>query len=235
MFVAALNDCELIPKADPNTASQTERYLKITALKQIQAGNPNIDQNKVDLIAMHTLGFDDAETLFNPPPPPGAAPPNPEAMSAQADILNAQAKLADSNTKAQDSQAKAALGAQTLQYQQAKLQSEEQVAHLGLARELVIHNSNQQQKSQALAADQQNRQEDRVHQFRMKALSNRHDAIKMGVGHIHDANQNAHDRHHELLTSALGHAHEANQGDLDREHAIALEKAKPKPSAGVAK
>ena len=235
MFVAALNDCELIPKADPNTASQTERYLKITALKQIQAGNPNIDQNKVDLIAMHTLGFDDAETLFNPPPPPGAAPPNPEAMSAQADLMNAQAKLADSQTKASDSQAKAALGAQTLQYQQAKLQSEEQVAHLGLARELVIHNSNQQQKSQAIAADQRNRQEDRVHQFRMKALSNRADAIKMGVGHIHDANQNAHDRRHELLTTALGHAHEANQGDLDREHAIALEKAKPRPSAGVAK
>ncbi len=229
MFVAALNDCELIPKADPNTASQTERYLKITALKQIQAGNPNIDQNKVDLIAMHTLGFDDAETLFNPPPPPGAAPPNPEAMSAQADLMNAQAKLADSQTKAAEAQAKTALGTQTIQYQQAKLQSEEQVAHLGLARELVIHNSNQQQKSQALAADQQNRQEDRVHQFRMKALSNRHDAIKMGLGHHQEANQNALGRRHELVTTALGHHADAVQGDLERQHAIALEKAKPKP------
>jgi hypothetical protein len=235
MFVAALNDCELIPKADPNTASQTERYLKTSALKQIQQGNPNIDQDKVDLHAMHVLGVDDAESYFKPPPEPGTVPPNPEAMSAQADLLTAQARLADSQTKSTEAQAKTALAGQTLDYQTQKLQSEEQVAHLGLAREMVIHNSDSQQKGQALQADQQNRQADRVHQFRMKALSNRHDAIKMGLGHTHDANQQAHDRRHELLTTALGHAHEANQGELDREHAIALEKAKPKPSAGVSK
>jgi hypothetical protein len=236
MFIAALNDCELVPKADPNTASQTERYLKITALKQIQAGNPNIDQDKVDLIAMHTLGFDDAEMLFKPPPAPGSEPPNPEAMSAQADLNTSQARLADSQTKATESAAKTSLAGQTLSYQQQKLQSEEQVAHLGLAREMVIHNSDSQQKGQALAADQQNRQEDRVHQFRMKALSNRADSIKLGLEHRQEANQNASDRQHELFTTALGHHHEAAQGDLDRQHAIALEKAKPKPkSSGVSK
>lgn len=246
MFIAALNDCELVPKADPNTASQTERYLKITALKQIQQGNPQIDQNKVDLIAMHTLGFDDAETLFLPPPPPGSAPPNPETMSAQADLLNAQAKIQDSQTKAQEAQAKTALAGQTLAYQQQKLQSEESVAKLGLAREMVIHNSNQQQENQALAADQQNRQADRVHQFRMKALSNRADAIKLGLGHHHEARQNELQRQHDavqgiagrrqdLFTTALGHHHDANQAELDRAHAIALEKAKPKPSASKGK
>lgn len=231
LFIAALNDCELIPKADPNTASQTERYLKITALKQIQAGNPNIDQDKVDLIAMHTLGFDDAETLFKPPPPPGSMPPNPDAIMAQAELLNAQAKLADSQTKSQESSTKATTAAQTLRIQQQELMSKEQIAHLGLAKEVIIHNSDTQQKSQALAADQQNRQADRVHQFRMKALSNRHDSIKLGLGHHHEANQNAFDRHHELLTSALGHHQEAVQSELDRQHAIDLSKQKP---AGVA-
>jgi len=39
-FVQALNDCELIPQADPNTASHTQRLMKVMALKQLQAASP---------------------------------------------------------------------------------------------------------------------------------------------------------------------------------------------------
>jgi hypothetical protein len=232
LFVTALNDCELIPKADPNTASQTERYLKTTALKQIQQGNPNIDQDKVDLHAMHVLGVDDAESYFKPPPPPGAAPPNPEEMEANAALLTAQARLKDSDTKSVTAQTAAKVADGTLAFQQQEMQSKENIAHLGVARELIIHNSEQQAKQQGLASENQQRSLDRVHQFQLKALSNRADAIKVGLGNRHEATQNAFDRTHELATQALGHHVDATQADLDRQHALDLQKQKPAP--GVA-
>ncbi len=48
LFLAALVDCELIPRADPNTSSQTERYLKVVAMRQMAQTNPAIDLNAVD-------------------------------------------------------------------------------------------------------------------------------------------------------------------------------------------
>ena len=41
MFLKALDDCDLVPQADPNTASHTQRVMKIPyALKQLQAASP---------------------------------------------------------------------------------------------------------------------------------------------------------------------------------------------------
>ena len=48
MFLTALADADLVPQSDPNTSSQTERYLKVYALRQIAQTNPQIDGQAVD-------------------------------------------------------------------------------------------------------------------------------------------------------------------------------------------
>ena len=40
-FLSAIDNSDLVPQADPNTSSQTQRLMKITALKQLQATNPS--------------------------------------------------------------------------------------------------------------------------------------------------------------------------------------------------
>lgn len=134
-FIAALEDVSLIPAADPNTSSQTERYLKIMALRQMASTDPAIDMVAVDKRAMRIMGIDDADSLFKPPPPAGPQPPPPEAVLAQAAQVSAQARLLDSQTRMKESQAKSV---NVL----ADRQSREKLASLGVAKDMSLqHNA----------------------------------------------------------------------------------------------
>src|SRR5208282_936613 len=95
LFLAALADAELVPAADPNTSSQTERYLKVVAMRQMALTNQSLDLNAVDMRALEVMGIDDPESLFKPPQPAGAPPPDPQLLSAQANMVAAQARVAD--------------------------------------------------------------------------------------------------------------------------------------------
>jgi hypothetical protein len=53
MFQEALQNCELVPQADPNTASHAQRLIKIMALKELQAANPSMyDPIAIDTAAL---------------------------------------------------------------------------------------------------------------------------------------------------------------------------------------
>jgi hypothetical protein len=66
----ALEDCDLVPRADPNVPSRMHRLAKIAAVKQLQAQNPMLyDAKAVDTWALPQLGIDDPESLFAPPMP----------------------------------------------------------------------------------------------------------------------------------------------------------------------
>jgi hypothetical protein len=102
-FLQALEDCELTPQADPNTASQTQRLMKVAALKQLQAGNPSMyDPIAIDMAAMQAIGWGNPQQ-FMAPPTAQASPP-PELQQIQAKIANDK-KEADA--KAMLDQAKA--------------------------------------------------------------------------------------------------------------------------------
>ena len=60
-FIAALNDCRLVPRADANTSSQMARMLKASAVLQIVAGDPNFDQTEAKVRAMQMMGIADVE------------------------------------------------------------------------------------------------------------------------------------------------------------------------------
>jgi len=102
-FMQALDDCELIPQADPNTASHTQRLMKVMALKQLAASNPGMyDPIAIDTEALKAMGWSNPEQFLAPKSVQSAPPP--ELIQAQAMMktnqMKAEASMLDSQTKA---------------------------------------------------------------------------------------------------------------------------------------
>jgi len=113
-FLQALENCDLVPQADPNTASHGQRVMKIMALKQLQQQNPSMyDPIAVDTAALQAIGWSNPEQ-FLVPPNAQAAPP-PELIQAQAKMKNdetdAQARMMEAQAKVAETQAKIQQGA----------------------------------------------------------------------------------------------------------------------------
>lgn len=111
-IVEALNNADLVPCADPNTASQSMRIQKAIAIKMLASQSPMLyDMMEVDRRVMEMVGISDIDELFTKVPPQGPQVDPAKAMSAQAQMLGAQAKLADIELKAktadQDAQMRA--------------------------------------------------------------------------------------------------------------------------------
>lgn len=65
LLLQALNDNELVPQADPNTASHSQRVMKIMALKQLQSSNPQLyDQVAVDTAALRAIGWNNPSSSW---------------------------------------------------------------------------------------------------------------------------------------------------------------------------
>ena len=88
-FLAALEDCTLAPKSDPNIPSHVHRIMKVVAMIQIM-GVPEfkglLPPKEVLSMALSTLRID-IQPQDPPPPPTG---PSPEAVSAQAKLMTAE-------------------------------------------------------------------------------------------------------------------------------------------------
>lgn len=96
VFLKAIEDCELVPQADPNTASQTQRMMKIMGLKQLQQANPTLyDPIAIDTAALQAMGFSNPQQFMVPPQAMGAPPP--ELMEKQAK-LQIEKQKADAQT-----------------------------------------------------------------------------------------------------------------------------------------
>lgn len=109
-FLQALNDCDLIPQADPNTASHAQRVMKIMALKQLQAAQPSLyNPIAIDRAALQAIGFNNPEQFMAPPQAQSAPPP--ELIQAQAQMRQgdtmAQAAKTSSEARMLDAQTKA--------------------------------------------------------------------------------------------------------------------------------
>src|SRR5262249_32979255 len=92
-FLAALNNCDLVPQADPNTSSSGQRLMKVMALKQLQGASPNLyDPIKVDTAALNAIGWPNPEEFFVPPEARSKPPPQ---------LIQAQNQMQNETTKAQ--------------------------------------------------------------------------------------------------------------------------------------
>lgn len=113
-FLQALEDYDLVPQADPNTSSHAQRVMKITALKQLQAGNPSMyDPIAIDTAALQAIGWSNPSQFLAPPSAQKAPPP--EMLQAMAKIQNetktADARMIEAQARQAETQAKIQSGA----------------------------------------------------------------------------------------------------------------------------
>jgi hypothetical protein len=132
----ALNDYDLVPRSDPNTPSHLHRIMKAAALWQMAQSAPGVF-NLVQIATqiLEILGFKDTQKYLAPPQT-APAQPSPEQITANAKMIEAQ-------TKQGEAQAKAASSSLDPQIKLAEIQASQDVANTNLAKELVIHGSDQ--------------------------------------------------------------------------------------------
>ena len=109
-FLQALNDCNLIPQADPNTSSQMQRLMKLAALKQLQQASPGLyDPIAIDEACIRALGFSNPQQFMAPPSAMGKPPPELVKMQqeGQAKLQDAQSRAVMAKAKADEVKAKA--------------------------------------------------------------------------------------------------------------------------------
>jgi hypothetical protein len=167
-FVDALDNYYFVPQADPNTSSQTQRLMKVLALKQLVASNPALyDPIAVDTAALQALGWSNPQQFMIPPSAQGKPPP--ELMQAiakaQNDKSNADARMLDSQTRAAESQARLEIDRQRLEMEMGKNQGDPaKMAQIETQRMEI------QQREKDTMFDAINRKRDRESRERLAAI-----------------------------------------------------------------
>jgi hypothetical protein len=108
-FMAAVNNCELVPQADPNTSSMGQRVMKIAGLAQLQGQYPQLlDPVAICTAAIRAIGWSNPEQFLVPPEARAQPPPQLQELQQkmQNDKTAAQAKTTEAGAKAAEAQAK---------------------------------------------------------------------------------------------------------------------------------
>ena len=166
----ALNNYDIVPKADPNCASQTLRIQKAIALKQLAQQNPQLyNMQEVDRRILEMVNIEDIDSLWNQTPPQGPQPDPIHMQEAQAKMIIAQAKQQEVAIKGQEAQ-------QRGQLDQAKMEAELGKAGLDPVEKKVklmdAQTARAQAKVKALqaVADIQNKKKERESKERIEMM-----------------------------------------------------------------
>lgn len=164
-FLDALETCDLVPAADPNTPSHMHRIMKAVAIKQLQGTSPNLyDPKKVDSRILSMIGVSDPEELFAPAPPPGAQPPGPPQPPMDPNKM-AQIQAKDRQIQQQGQQA------------EQELQTKGEIAKGdAMARALEV-----QQESQDRDADRKSRENIAAARERTEAIRTAGQLVEKGI------------------------------------------------------
>jgi len=162
-FVRALDDCNLVPQADPNTASHTQRVMKVMALKQLQMQNPSMyDPIAVDVEALQTIGWSNPEQFMVPASAQGKPPP--ELMERMAKVQiekqKADSQAALDQARAQEIMSKIGQGPEGAN----PIQDQYKMA------DLEVKQAEIEQRSMDAQLDAMNRKRDRESRERLAAL-----------------------------------------------------------------
>jgi hypothetical protein len=156
-LTAALNDKDIVPRADPNCSSQSLRIQKAIAIYTLAKENPQyFDQATVYKRIFSMIGIEDGDSLFAKTPPQPQQDPA-KQMMAQAALQTAQAKTqevaikakmasvnatnmaADVQAKQADTKVKAVEADTDSKNRAADRQTNAQIEMMRLQREEVIH------------------------------------------------------------------------------------------------
>jgi hypothetical protein len=181
-LTVALQNYNLVPRADPNTSSEIQRQMRVQALTAMAEKDPGaFNIRKIEEIAVRALKFAPADVMNQDPQGP---PPDPEA---QAKLLAAQADLQDSQTKAAELQFRTQNSTVEDQNRDLDRQADIKVAQLGVQKELLMHRDKMGQAE----ADSQRAE---IEAGRQRG----HDAAQAQQGREHD-------QRHDLGMAVVGH------------------------------
>jgi len=203
-FLSALDDFDIVPQADPNTSSNSQRLLKSSALLQMAMNDPSgFNMPAVRREALSTIGWENPDqflNLQNGPPPPTPADQAQQTV-AQASMITAQAKMAETQHKIQggdnqsnpaeaqakqtDAQAKMLTAQAKMTEAQHKVNGGESAANQPNPQEMQLKMmseqnkaSETQQKSVDSQIDALNRQRDRESRERLAAVKLAEEVMK---------------------------------------------------------
>jgi hypothetical protein len=169
-FLKAINDCDLVPQADPNTASQTQRMMKIMGLKQLQQASPSLyDPIAIDSAALQAMGWSNPQQFMVPPASLQQKDP-PEVEYAKAKLAIEKQK-ADADTMRAQADVQKALGGQP----------GGEVDPLKVA-EIETRNREMAMKQQDMQLDSLNRERERESRERLAAVRLAQDIAKNPMG-----------------------------------------------------
>ena len=164
-FLAALDDFDLVPQADPNTSSNSQRIMKSSALLQMAMNDPaGFNMPAVRKEALSTIGWDNPDQFLNQQngPPPPTPTDQAQQTAAQASMITAQAKMLEAQHTVQGGDKTQ----QSPQEMQLKMLSEQNKA------------SETQQKATDAQLDALNRQRDRESRERLAAVKLAEEVMK---------------------------------------------------------
>lgn len=189
LFLQALEDCEIVPAADPNTASHTLRLIRAQAVKLVAQMSPQTyDMRKVDEWIFKMLGVADPDQFFAPPPDPGApAPGVPVDPNKQAQV---QQKADQVQTENQ-----AKIAALQLKGQQQDQENAAKLAEMQTAQ--AADERDRQLDAQQSVVESADREADRASRERVAAMREQTEQAKLQ----HEATQNTMDRVHQAMTA----------------------------------
>jgi hypothetical protein len=178
-------------QADPNTASQTQRMMKIMGLKQLQQASPSLyDPIAIDTAALQAMGWSNPQQFMVPPaslqqkdPPEveyAKAKLAIEKQKADADTMRAQADVQKTMSEVGGQP-----GAEMDPLKAAELQMKGQ--EMAMKQEAAAQNAQSTElemamKRQELGVDSQNRERERESRERLAAVRLAQDIAKNPAG-----------------------------------------------------
>ncbi len=252
-FIQALDNCHLVPVADPNNPTSLHRIAKATAIKELQKMNPALyDAVAVDMRVMNIVGID-PQGLFNASPTPAPPDPRMEAIKAKAEASKDQAQIQFS-----DSQLRAQTAQMTLADKQKDRESRErleamkiQIANIRLQTEAVMHDQEAYAEAklkeqevytefakQALSAhiegekEQRSAELDHASKQRDAERESQQHAAQVDSDHLKHATSIASD--HVKHQNELNHKMQMQREKLANDRAVAqIAASKPKPKGSA--
>ena len=211
MFLRALEDYELVPAADPNTASHTIRLIKCQAVKTVAMMRPELyDMKKVDEWIFKMIGVSDPDQFFAPPPDPNQMPPDPTIVAT---MLQVEAKKAEIQAKAQADMAK-------LEMEASQDRAEHEMRLIELATEHQQRLRESKQGAQETALESADRAADRQSEERRILLKMFSDMMRQHQQAQNQTRTQAGQQQHQAATQARDQQHQHMQGQQDRQHQV---------------
>ena len=238
VFLQAVNENQIVTRADPNTASHLQRMLRNAALYQMAKDEPGaFNVLTIRRMCIRGIGFSNPDQFLNPMPQ--GPPPDPKAQAA---MLTGQAAMLDANTRAGqlqldmrdkpmddqqhqvDAQVKMATSKIGLQKQQlatttAKFQAQNEARKPQMEHQKQAHEAQQSQLDREHDTATQLR--DQAHEVNLERGGWAHEDQQKMMEHRHDAQMGQQDQLHERVMGAQQQQFDAQQGMQDRQVDVA--------------